>query len=449
MIFAVWVVAAISRSALENLRKHRRGQAARERSQVVKRVVETSPHPKACRREVERLSEWLIRRANDSEAWLARGLYYQVLGELNLATSDLSRAIELLPEDPYLLLNRAQLLLHQERGELAVADLDRALEIRPGYTDCHLLRAWCLFRLGRTEEADRDLALVLSIPFDEGESLLSRAELQLAIRNDHEGTARDAEAASKRMKSARALYLWGTCRERVGQTEQAEFGFRELAAFETNNPVELGYRGYAKYWLKDMEAARQDLAAATDAAPFDLQTRRCLAATHLNLGEMDAALCDCEAVLSRDCGTALDYVYRAMILADRGDYSAAISDYERALELDPTDGTVYLRLAWLLATCPDDAVRKGPEAVRLARRACDLMPASSPFSKGTLAAAFAESGDFEAAIQWEETARSLATADERKEWNFLLDLYRSGRTYRAPLHYWRDRARKRLSASVG
>ena len=65
-------------------------------------------------------------------------------------------------------------------------------------------------------------------------------------------------------------------------------------------------------------------------------------------------------------------------------------------------------LAWLLATYPDSKSRDGTEAVRLAKRACDLTERRIPALLDTLAAAYAETGDFPRAISVAEEALNRA-----------------------------------------
>jgi tetratricopeptide (TPR) repeat protein len=65
-------------------------------------------------------------------------------------------------------------------------------------------------------------------------------------------------------------------------------------------------------------------------------------------------------------------------------------------------------LAWLLATYPDSKSRDGTEAVRLAERACALTERQIPALLDTLAAAYAETGDFPRAISAGEEALNRA-----------------------------------------
>jgi tetratricopeptide (TPR) repeat protein len=69
-------------------------------------------------------------------------------------------------------------------------------------------------------------------------------------------------------------------------------------------------------------------------------------------------------------------------------------------------------LAWLLATYPDSKSRDGPEAVRLSERACTLTERRIPALLDTLAAAYAEAGDFSQAISVGEEALKRAGASE-------------------------------------
>ncbi|MFQ5807548.1 MAG: sulfatase-like hydrolase/transferase [Phycisphaerae bacterium] len=75
---------------------------------------------------------------------------------------------------------------------------------------------------------------------------------------------------------------------------------------------------------------------------------------------------------------------------------------------NPEDPALANALAWYLASAPQDELRDGTEAVRLARIACRGVYESNPSALDTLAAALAESGKFDEAVQTAQRAVRLA-----------------------------------------
>jgi len=90
-------------------------------------------------------------------------------------------------------------------------------------------------------------------------------------------------------------------------------------------------------------------------------------------------------------------------------------------------------LAWLLATCPEESLRDGRRAVELATRSCELTEWKGAGTLGTLAAAYAETGDFDKAVEWQEKAIKLYTSEgDKKEWSERLNLYKNRKPLREP-----------------
>jgi tetratricopeptide (TPR) repeat protein len=88
----------------------------------------------------------------------------------------------------------------------------------------------------------------------------------------------------------------------------------------------------------------------------------------------------------------------------------AVAMFRKAIELAPAWIPPLHRLAHVLATHPDPSIRNGQEAVALANRACESTRYGDPNVLETAAAAYAEIGDFDRAIEFIARARPLAGA---------------------------------------
>jgi tetratricopeptide (TPR) repeat protein len=89
----------------------------------------------------------------------------------------------------------------------------------------------------------------------------------------------------------------------------------------------------------------------------------------------------------------------------------AVAHYQKALELRPNFVQACNNLAWILATASDASLRNGPKAVELAQRANTLSGGQNSVILGTLAAAYAQAGQFGEAVKTIEKALPLAAAD--------------------------------------
>src|SRR5262249_42559560 len=86
------------------------------------------------------------------------------------------------------------------------------------------------------------------------------------------------------------------------------------------------------------------------------------------------------------------------------DYAKVLAFFDKILETDPENVWALDGRAWFLATSPDARVRDGPRAVASATRACELTGWTDPVTLDTLAAAYAEVGDFDRAVRRQEDA---------------------------------------------
>jgi WD40 repeat protein/serine/threonine protein kinase len=116
------------------------------------------------------------------------------------------------------------------------------------------------------------------------------------------------------------------------------------------------------------------------------------------------------------------------------EYSAKISDFETAAYFDPNNASVLNDLAWLLAVCPISEHRDAIRSIQLATKACELTGWKNHENIGTLAAAYSETGDFEAAVNWQKKATDLlpenCPTELRANYESRLGVYESRKPYR-------------------
>ncbi|HTL17260.1 MAG TPA: tetratricopeptide repeat protein, partial [Patescibacteria group bacterium] len=108
--------------------------------------------------------------------------------------------------------------------------------------------------------------------------------------------------------------------------------------------------------------------------------------------------------------------------------------YQETLKRRPDFPQALVRLAWSLATSPDPRYRNGKQAVILAERACALTEYKQSGPLQTLAACYAEVGDYKKALDYAQQAQKLAMdtgqTDLAHKLQTFIDLFAAGKPYR-------------------
>ena len=111
--------------------------------------------------------------------------------------------------------------------------------------------------------------------------------------------------------------------------------------------------------------------------------------------------------------------------------ASSIFHRKELLRLRPDSVQVLKNLAWLLVTVKDKNIRDPAQAVRLAKRACELTQYSRPDILDTLALSYAAAGDFAKAIEIAEKGLQLAVDNEKltNEIQERIKLYKANKPY--------------------
>jgi TPR repeat protein len=132
-----------------------------------------------------------------------------------------------------------------------------------------------------------------------------------------------------------------------------------------------------------------------------------------------------------------DAVGQAYLASQYAEGKGVPQDYRKAAELYHTavaqgrSPNAFNEFAWFLATCPDDSQRSGKEAVSYANKACQLSGWKEANFIGTLAAAYAEVGDFNAAVYYQKRAMDMGSDyPDKQVMEKALKLYQERKPYR-------------------
>jgi tetratricopeptide (TPR) repeat protein len=208
------------------------------------------------------------------------------------------------------------------------------------------------------------------------------------------------------------LLTWG-CADLTQQWRHRRIVLISLATFAIASSTVVAYQ-QTTFWRNSISLWEHALAVTPD----NQTAHQNLAAALWSKGRTaEANKHSRAAAIAHARATLKDYPFDiathndlGVLLVQNGDVRGGIEQWEISLQLNPDDGNALNNLAWVLATYPEDTIRDGKRAVELAAKATTLPGGNVPIVIRTLAAAYAEAGDFSKAIETGQRALDLATA---------------------------------------
>jgi tetratricopeptide (TPR) repeat protein len=309
------------------------------------------------------------------EAWQGRAILYLAKGESEKAIADLQTLVEKDKDNPAIFAALAEALTNLKQYDEALKHADEVVKQAPRSSLGYSLRARIHVMKDNLDGAISDLDEALKIKPDDLAALLMRGRLHAAKGNESEAKADVEKALRLRPDLEQAILL-----RSMLAAQKKNFGeaINDMQTLLQSDPTNADYRlQMATYMVADNRPRR-----AIELLTHVLEGIR---------DENDGRRRQTKAEALRA---------RADALLSVGQHADAVKDYDEALKLDPEDTHVLNNLAWVLATSPEDDVRNAKRSIELGLKACELTKYEKPHILSTLAAGYAEKGDFETAKKW-------------------------------------------------
>ena len=212
--------------------------------------------------------------------------------------------------------------------------------------------------------------------------------------------------------------------------------FRHALAVTTNNDVAENNLGIVFLRQGKLDDAISLLQAAVALRPDNSPAHENLAKALLQKGEVTEALSHYRKLLELQPDNIEVHNIVGTVLIQQGRLRDGVEEWQKVLAIQPDNGNALSNLAWVFATSPDDPLRDGKKAVQLAEDAMRISGRRIPIIFRTLAAAYAESGEFSKAIQVAqkgiEVANSQGNSGLATELQGNIALYQEQRPLRDP-----------------
>jgi tetratricopeptide (TPR) repeat protein len=332
--------------------------------------------------EIDQLSEMSVlddairKNPSSAVAFHDRGVAWLRRREFDKAIADLSQAIELAPDNPAAFSNRGYCLIQKKQYDNAIQDLTSSIQLAPRAATAYLNRGAAYLKKG-----------------DSGSAIADYSE---AIRLDP---------------------YW---------------------------PPPHFYAGCILLDMRSFDKAIDSFTHVLELDPTHILARLDRGFAWLKLREYDKAIDDATEVIRQEQGMAPAFQIRGLAYYSKRVFDKSVLDLSEGIRLrshQDTDNPLGIWLdaqtlastARILGARPEEKYRDGKQAILWASRACEIAEWKQPGYIETLAAAYAETGDFDRAVALQTKAiETCPDADSKERGRLVLRCFQDKKPLRDP-----------------
>ncbi len=344
--------------------------------------------------------------------------------------ADLNEALKADPRSLEALRARALYSLEQGKNDEGLADLKAAIGIDPKHAGTHELLGVTLATLEKYDEALEALSEAIELEPKSPFAYVHRARIHVIQSRPQEALEDLNECLTLAPNTLAALILRAGAYQQLGEKDKALADVDAALKVKPNHLPALKARAALLAGDGKFDLAITDLKEVSKAAPKDPTVLLQLGMLYSAGKHLNEAIEAFTQALQLDAKNQAALQGRADVLLRVGKQAEAVADYEAVLKEEPKNSHVLNNLAWLLATSPDEKIRNGKRAVELATAGCEVTEYKQAHLVSTLAAGYAEAGDYKTAIQWSQTSVDLAGEDIKENLAKELESYKAGKPWR-------------------